>query len=482
MRLVSGEATSFQHKNKIKGESMGHPAVKNETLPVTTTPQTKTEDKTTTVTPPASTTTPAAVPEVTAEEKMTFWNFLNDIQYGVFRPDALEKLNTWVIGGDGKWLVQKNEAGYFAVKKSEEGIPTLPNLGLAEAFIHLNYGRIPTTILDQIVAFFRGVMKKHSNSEAFCQVYWDKTEDKYIVHVPVQQVSGAAVRYDKTKDLDKTNPERYVFVYECHSHNNMAAFWSGTDNADESDLRVFGVFGKLGQEQWAHKHRTFVGEEELDLELDGVFDVTPEEPEYKVELSETESVRVKQSEIAVDQTPRFMIQVGENVVEVAKEAIKKIIKPAATFPEDWMGSVNIRQVSTQYQSRSHGGGLHHRSPQFSGSGTYSGSPYLPKFNTQTAQEGSEANEEGQIAMGLSEESGMEEAVETLCDYTNGFTDPGMTTGLMSIMEDKGVLHDFKNSILAYIGEFPDEDVTYVGEGDDMPYGSPEYYEQFGSRY
>ena len=32
---------------------------------------------------------------------------------------------------------------------------------------------------------------------------------------------------------------------DIHSHNTMGAFWSGTDNADEKETRLFGVLGKI---------------------------------------------------------------------------------------------------------------------------------------------------------------------------------------------------------------------------------------------
>lgn len=468
MRLTTGNAVSFEHKNQPKGDNVGEPAV-NQKLPVTNQTVGEAANNVSTPTRPVE-----QKIEVTAQDKMMFWNHLNDVQYGIFNPESLEKLNTWIIGGNGKWLVQKNEAGYFGVKKSDEGIDTLPDLEIDDAFVHLTYGKIPQNVLDQIIAFFRGVMRKHNNGEAFCQVYYDKTEEKYIVHVPAQQVSGASVRYDKTKDLDKTSPERYVFVYECHSHNNMGAFWSGTDNADESDLRIFGVYGKLGSEQWVHKHRTFVGEEEIDLTLDCAFETVDLKPSYKVTVSEEESYVVDREDIAVDESPRYMVQIPgtEDVIEVRKDQIKRVIKPEAAYPENWMNAVNMRPVSTQYQSMRHGGG--YRRPQFPGSGSYSRSPFIPGSHSQAASQTSEDAQERQITVGMAEETGLEEAVDALCDYTNGFTDPGMTTCLMSIMEDKDCLADFKNSILAYMGEYPDEDVTYVGAHDDMPYDGYPY--------
>ena len=36
-------------------------------------------------------------------------------------------------------------------------------------------------------------------------------------------------------------------MVDLHSHGNMGAFWSGTDNADEQGFRVYGVIGRLDE-------------------------------------------------------------------------------------------------------------------------------------------------------------------------------------------------------------------------------------------
>ena len=157
--------------------------------------------------------------KVSYEDQTSFWNFLNDTQMGKFDPSKLAKPNTWVITRNGTWLVQKNRGGYYAVRKNEIGIPTLPETKpLPTAFFDLTYGRIPNTILEQVVTFFREIMKRYNDAEAFVQIYWDKEENKYVCHVPKQQISKGSVNYDVSKNLDALNSERYVFVYECHSH------------------------------------------------------------------------------------------------------------------------------------------------------------------------------------------------------------------------------------------------------------------------
>jgi PRTRC genetic system protein A len=395
-------------------------------------------------------------PEITAADKMFFWNYLNDVQIGTFDPAALTKLNTWFIAGNGKWLIQKNKAGYFGIKKTDEGIPTLPEARLSNAFLSMAHGKIPEAILEQIIAFFRAVMAKHSGSEAFCQVYWDLQESKHVIHVPKQTVSGASVRYDATKNLDKSNPERYVFVYECHSHNNMGAFWSGTDNADEKDLRLYGVFGRLGQDKYEYKHRTIIGEEEVDVPLELIFDVKPKEPQYLVTMGETSAV-VNQSDITVDDQPRYHVKVGDQVVQVTKDDIKRIEVKGGTYPSEWLNEVNTPAARSQVDSVYQTSGRHY------GSGQYSGSPYLPK-GEEEAEEGTAEPQESPLSDDF--EARIIKAINTLDDETNSFEDVGSCLVMHEYLERRGLLGALKQSVLAYLGEFGGFDSNEPDAGDE----------------
>jgi PRTRC genetic system protein A len=388
----------------------------------------------------------APAPTCTPEETMFIWDYLNDVQFGVLKTDALTKLNTWFIAGNGKWLIQKNKALFAGLKKSNEGIPTLPESKLSNAFISLTYGKIPQEILNQIVAFFRAVMAKHGGSEAFCQVYWDLQESKYVVHVPSQVVSGAAVRYDATKNLDKSNPERYVFVYECHSHNSMSAFWSGTDNADENDLRVYGVFGKLNNEKWEHKQRTIVGEQDIDVPLELIFDIRETEPQYLITINPETVVTVAQSAITVDETPRYNVKLSETeTVAVEQSQIRKIdVRPS--FPSNWLEEVNTpparAQVQTTYQSQ-------YQSRNWSG-----GSHLMPKHDASDEVDPVTGEVTGP---GEDDPAGFEllahDVVEQIEDLTNGFEDAGTSVEFFEALEARRLLYPLKNQLLAYLGEF-----------------------------
>lgn len=284
------------------------------------------------------------VPVIPYDQQMTFWNYLNDIQYGQFKPELMTKANTWLVTRAGSWLVQKNKSGYYGIKKSDLGIPTLPaTVTLPEAFFELKYGKIPNAILQQIVTFFRDIMKKYNDAEAFVQVYWDLTENKYVCHVPKQRISKGSVNYDATENLDQTTPERYVFAYECHSHNSMGAFWSGTDDRDEKELRVYGVFGQLNKAEYANKHRFFVGEEQVDVDMSLVFDIPEVEKKYVVTWDKRQFI-VKEDKLKLDEKPKYIYQ-DENGKEiyVPLENVTPFKGPESKteYPDSWFKGINV---------------------------------------------------------------------------------------------------------------------------------------------
>jgi PRTRC genetic system protein A len=290
--------------------------------------------------------------EIPYESQVEFWDFLNDVQYGKFDPTKLTKPNTWVLTRTGSWLVQRNNGGYYGVKKSENGIPTLPaTKELPQAFFDLKYGKIPNSILEQILSFFREIMKRYNDAEAFVQVYWDKQDQKYICHVPKQIISKGSVNYDATENLDITDSSRYIFVYECHSHNSMGAFWSGTDNRDEKELRVYGVFGMLHQEDYASKHRFFVGEEQVDCEANLIFDMPKQQENEKKYLvtHAGQQYMVPGNKLKLDEKPKYIMECNGQVVYIPVESVSvfKEPLPSVDVPKDWFNGINVPFQKTE---------------------------------------------------------------------------------------------------------------------------------------
>ena len=104
---------------------------------------------------------------------------------------------------------------------------------------------IPVSLLSQIISFFRCYMNNAAEFEALVHILWDKEQEKFVVHVPPQEVSKARVNADLSRDeLDET---RYLHYMDIHSHNSMAAKFSPVDDQDERATRLYAVLGHLDQ-------------------------------------------------------------------------------------------------------------------------------------------------------------------------------------------------------------------------------------------
>jgi PRTRC genetic system protein A len=104
-------------------------------------------------------------------------------------------------------------------------------------------GKIPKHFLAKIISFFKAVMveNKGTNLEAQAFVIWNP-ELGYHIRIPEQTVAGASVSYSWENFLGPND----VVVLDMHSHNNMNAFFSGTDDRDDNgNCTISGVVGKL---------------------------------------------------------------------------------------------------------------------------------------------------------------------------------------------------------------------------------------------
>ncbi|MDR0863023.1 MAG: hypothetical protein LBN30_09675 [Oscillospiraceae bacterium] len=102
--------------------------------------------------------------------------------------------------------------------------------------------RVPQELLLEIISFFRSFMGGGESSEAIVNVLWDKEFRGFCTYVPPQVVSHDTA----TSDLaGMPPPERFLHYMDVHSHNEMAAKFSKTDDNDEKATRVYAVIGRL---------------------------------------------------------------------------------------------------------------------------------------------------------------------------------------------------------------------------------------------
>lgn len=156
--------------------------------------------------------------------------------------DAAEKANApicYIPSQDGQiYEMRRNEIGTFIAPSSK-----IVELDMVRAGFQMNLPRLPAAKLAEIISFFRRVCVAYDCCmEALVNVYWDRVEQEYILHVPTQQATAVSVETDLS---DRPDESRYLLSMEVHSHNMMAAQFSKTDDADEQATRLYMVIGRL---------------------------------------------------------------------------------------------------------------------------------------------------------------------------------------------------------------------------------------------
>lgn len=149
-----------------------------------------------------------------------------------------------VPGQDGKvYEMRRNAMGEFITPTAK-----VYDLGEIHAGFRPALPPIPYALFEQIVSLFRAFMfsvEDGGPTEALAQVFWDKESGGYFIHVPRQEVDKVRVIAHLDDDTLFANPERYIHYCDVHSHNDMRARFSPTDNRDERANRVYIVVGRL---------------------------------------------------------------------------------------------------------------------------------------------------------------------------------------------------------------------------------------------
>ena len=202
--------------------------------------------------------------EKLALQRMLVGHFIEKI------PENCTKSVVYIMQGDGVYERRKNRIGTFVTKIADANIPGLGDD--LEIGWELTVPRIPVSLLGTAIAFFRKVYTMH-RSEAFVQFFYDTDTNEYLLHCPKQSVSGASVKFDR--DIEFETSAR-ILVMEIHSHGNMGAFFSGTDDKDEKDDRFYGVVGKVTDFFPQMKLRLSMGGYITEVDIDDIFDIDEE--------------------------------------------------------------------------------------------------------------------------------------------------------------------------------------------------------------
>lgn len=131
-----------------------------------------------------------------------------------------------VAGAQGLFKVVRNP--FYSACVKLDGLPTLADL---EESAELHVPVLPLEVFRRVEGFFVQVYEEH-HSEAVVLLYCNPALRRWHVVVPLQEVLGLHVAYD-LKTLPDAPPGFELFG-TIHSHANITAFHSSTDDTDEA--------------------------------------------------------------------------------------------------------------------------------------------------------------------------------------------------------------------------------------------------------
>jgi len=145
-------------------------------------------------------------------------------------------LYTYVLGANGVFVAGMNE--YFKtiipVQPIRDPKRYIRGLEMVKPFFFIKE-RVPNYLLHRMITTSRRAMP----NEFLFYLDQDLITQSWMLTAPPQKCSSLSVHPLESRD--------YVPL-EVHSHNSMAAFFSETDNRDETGMRLYGVIGRVDRE------------------------------------------------------------------------------------------------------------------------------------------------------------------------------------------------------------------------------------------
>jgi PRTRC genetic system protein A len=163
--------------------------------------------------------------------------FNNIVTYHVHRQDPLPPTDAqayqYILAAGGVYLRADNR--YFDVLLPLARCPIrgLPRL---EPHFTLKVPPLPGRLLAAVLADAQRARRRDGGlKEALYHFKHDGARVRVLK--PAQRATAASVVAIEGEAAD--------IILDLHSHGNLGAFWSGTDNGDEQGFRVYGVIGRL---------------------------------------------------------------------------------------------------------------------------------------------------------------------------------------------------------------------------------------------
>lgn len=93
--------------------------------------------------------------------------------------------------------------------------------------------QVPFSVINQVHSFLKTIFEK-TKTEVAILLWYSEAEDLWAIEVPEQVCTGAHVDYERDAEYAQhMRDSGYFEAGSIHSHANMSAFHSATDDADE---------------------------------------------------------------------------------------------------------------------------------------------------------------------------------------------------------------------------------------------------------
>jgi len=169
--------------------------------------------------------------------------FDNLVTYHILRSDELPAYDAigyqYLMAGNGLFI--RTQTRFFtAVIPVKNAI--VRGLPLLKEHFHLRVPKLPASLL---TAVFTDARRARRSDGGLNEVLYQFHHDGQNVQLkkPPQQATAISVTSVTTNNEDEN------ILCDLHSHGNMAAFWSETDDMDERNGRLYAVVGKLDSDK-----------------------------------------------------------------------------------------------------------------------------------------------------------------------------------------------------------------------------------------
>jgi PRTRC genetic system protein A len=145
----------------------------------------------------------------------------------------------YIVAKEGIFLKKR-----LGIMESIAPVKNISILQSVQSSAKMHIEKIPAISSAKILEFFKAVYDEHK-AEAVVLMFYNEETKKYKFIVPPQKVSGAAVDYTKSIQVDN-----FQMIGTIHSHANFSAFHSGTDSSDEKNFDGLHItFGHVNSDE-----------------------------------------------------------------------------------------------------------------------------------------------------------------------------------------------------------------------------------------